>query len=70
MIKIADIAGLNPISIAFTRVAVAGIVLFMVNRLTGSNIAKAVRETYVVTYPLSPYLTWALALPCSPFQWI
>lgn len=70
MIKIADIAGLNPISIAFTRVAAAGIVLFMVNRLTGSNIAKAVRDTVRSYLPIIAVLDLGLGVACSPFQWI
>ncbi|WP_243676316.1 EamA family transporter [Vulcanisaeta distributa] len=72
MIKVADITGgLNPISIAFTRVAAAGIVLLVINYFMGNNIAGGPLEgRCVVTCPLLPYLTWALALPYSPSQWI
>ncbi|BDR91302.1 DMT family transporter [Vulcanisaeta souniana] len=62
MIKIADTAGLNPISIAFTRVAAAGIVLFVVNRLMGSNIAKAVRGTVRGYLPIIAVLDLGLGV--------
>ena len=45
MIKVADISGLNPITLAFTRVATAGVVLLVINYVTHNDIAKAVKST-------------------------
>ncbi|PVU72536.1 EamA family transporter [Vulcanisaeta sp. SCGC AB-777_J10] len=52
MIKVADISGLNPITLAFTRVATAGVVLLVINYVTHNDIAKAVKSTVRTRLPL------------------
>ncbi|WP_054857634.1 DMT family transporter [Vulcanisaeta sp. JCM 16159] len=68
MIKVADIAGLNPISIAFTRVAAAGIVLLMINYFMGNNIAGAIRGTVRSYLPIIAVLDLGLGVALFAFS--
>ncbi|GAB6946373.1 DMT family transporter [Vulcanisaeta sp. JCM 16161] len=68
MIKVADIAGLNPISIAFTRVAAAGIVLLVINYFMGNNIAGAIRGTVRSYLPIIAVLDLGLGVALFAFS--
>ena len=52
MIKVADISGLNPITLSFTRVATAGIILLIINYVMHNNITKAIKSTAGTRLPL------------------
>ena len=52
MIKVADISGLNPITLAFTRVATAGIILLIINYAMRNDITTAIRSTARTRLPL------------------
>jgi DME family drug/metabolite transporter len=52
MIKVADISGLNPITLSFTRVATAGIILLIINYIMHNNITKAIKSTAGTRLPL------------------
>ncbi|ABW01140.1 DMT family transporter [Caldivirga maquilingensis] len=52
MIKVADVNGLNPVSIAFIRVATAGLVLLLVNHMMHNNLATAIKATIRTRLPL------------------
>lgn len=69
MIKVADITGgLNPISIAFTRVAAAGIVLLVINYFMGNNIAGAIRGTVRSYLPIIAVLDLGLGVALFAFS--
>jgi DME family drug/metabolite transporter len=52
MIKVADISGLNPITLSFTRVATAGIILLIINYVMHNDITTAIRLTARTRLPL------------------
>ncbi|MGC9227102.1 DMT family transporter [Caldivirga sp.] len=52
MIKVADVNGLNPVSVAFVRVATAGLVLLMVNHVIHNDLTTAIKTTLRTRLPL------------------
>ena len=52
MIKVADISGLNSITLSFTRVATAGIILLIINYAIRNDITTAIRSTARTRLPL------------------
>ncbi|WP_252901351.1 DMT family transporter [Vulcanisaeta sp. JCM 14467] len=68
MIKVADMAGLNPISIAFTRVITAGVALFIINRLMGNDITRAIRVTMRSYLPVVAVLDLGLGVALFAFS--
>ena len=52
MIKVADVNGLNPVSVAFVRVATAGLVLLMVNHVIHNDLTTAIKTTLHTRLPL------------------
>ncbi|WP_291999328.1 DMT family transporter [Caldivirga sp.] len=52
MIKVADVNGLNPVSVAFVRVATAGLVLLMVNHVIHNDLTTAIKTTLYTRLPL------------------
>jgi len=52
LIKVADVNGLNPITLAFTRVAAACIVLLIVNYITHNDLKGAIKSTIRTRLPL------------------
>ncbi|ADY00377.1 hypothetical protein VMUT_0161 [Vulcanisaeta moutnovskia 768-28] len=68
MIKVADVAGLNPVSIAFTRVAAAGVVLFVISYFMGNNIAGAIKGTVRSYLPIIAVLDLGLGVALFAFS--
>jgi DME family drug/metabolite transporter len=58
LIKVADINGLNPITLAFTRVAAACIVLLIVNYITHNDLEGAIKSTIHTRLPLVAILDY------------
>ena len=61
-------AGLNPISIAFTRVATAGVALLIINRLMGNDITGAIRTTMRSYLPVVAVLDLGLGVALFAFS--
>ncbi|MGC9178596.1 MAG: DMT family transporter [Vulcanisaeta sp.] len=68
MIKVADIAELNPVSIAFTRVVAAGIVLFLVNYFMGNDVINAIKRTVRSYLPIVAVLDLGLGVALFAFS--
>ena len=62
MIKVADVNGLNPVSIAFVRVATAGVILLLINHVMRNNLATAIKETVRTRLPLVAILDLGLGV--------
>ena len=62
MIKVADVNGLNPVSIAFVRVATAGAILLLINHVMRNNLATAIKETVRTRLPLVAILDLGLGV--------
>jgi len=58
LIKVADVNGLNPITLAFTRVAAACIVLLIVNYITHNDLEDAIKSTIRTRLPLVAILDY------------